>query len=180
MKPDTQPTVSRRNLVRALLGRDTSPAPQAPDAAAAADRHATGDAAYAAGDYTAAVAAYRASTRGDLSNAPVRLRLGYALYALGQYIQARVEFEHVLRLTGGGEPMARLCLGLTLLALGKSERAATTLAAFTDSERPELEKMTGEAARLLAAGEAVDPESLRHGIESAARATAFFPEIVSA
>lgn len=179
MKPAAQPTVSRRNLVRALLGRDTSPAPRAQDAAAAADRHAAGDAAYAAGDYPAAVAAYRASIRGDLSNAPVRLRLGYALYALGQYIQARVEFEHVLRLTGG-EPMARLCLGLTLLALGKAERAATTLAAFTDAERPELEKMTGEAARLLAAGEAVDPESLRHGIESAARATAFLPEIVSA
>ncbi|EFL50322.1 conserved hypothetical protein [Solidesulfovibrio fructosivorans JJ]] len=176
MKPDARQSVSRRNLVRALLGRDTPPAPQAAEAAAAPDRHAAGDAAYAAGDYPAAVAAYRASIRGDLSNAPVRLRLGYALYVLGQYIQARVEFEHVLRITGG-EPMARLCLGLTLLALDKQERAATTLAAFTAPEQPDLEKRTGEAARLLATGEAADPEALRRDIESAARATAFLPEI---
>jgi tetratricopeptide (TPR) repeat protein len=173
MKPDARPTVSRRNLVRALLGRET-PAENA--AAPAPDRHAAGDAAYAAGDFPAAVAAYRASIRGDLSNAPVRLRLGCALYALEQYIQARVEFEHVLRLTGGNDRLARLCLGLTLLALDKHERAAVTFAAFTDPERPELERATEEAARLLAAGDVADPQALRRAIESAARATALLSD----
>lgn len=174
MKSDPRPTVSRRHLFHALLGREIPTADNA--AAPAVNRHATGDVAYDAGDFPAAVAAYRASIREDLANAPVRLRLGCALYVLGQFIQARVEFEHVLHLTGGEDRLARLCLGLTLLALGKGERAATTLAAFTDPERPELERATGEAARLLAAGEAPDLQGVRHELERMARAMAVLPE----
>lgn len=175
MTHDTRPTVSRRNLVRALLGRETPTAgPAKGDSPALL--HAPGDAAYAAGDYPAAVAAYRASIRSDLSNAAARIRLGHALYELGQYIQARVEFEHVLRLTDGNDRFARLRLGLTFLALGKGERAATTLAVYADPDRPELEAAAGNAARRLAAGEVTDLTALRQELESLAQATALLPE----
>ena len=109
MSREASRTVSRRNLFRALLGRDI-PAGHA-QCAPESDRHAAGDAAYAAGDFPAAVAAYRASVRGDLSNPTARARLGCALYATGRHIQARVEFEHVLRLEGANLSLARMGLG---------------------------------------------------------------------
>lgn len=177
MNKDTRRTVSRRNLFKALLGRDTTPghAPDRPEG----DIHAAGDAAYETGDYAAAVDAYRASIHADLSNTAVRARLGYALYVTGQYIQARVEFEHVLRLTAGGNGFARLGLGLTWLGLGKTQRAASVLAAFEDTDRPELVQVTGAIAARLAGDETPDCEELRLELERTARATAFLPEILS-
>lgn len=181
MASQDRPTFSRRHLVRALLGRDTSP--QAAATAETPDRHAAGDAAFASGDYPAAVAAYRQSVRGDLSHAPARLRLGQALFATGQYIQARVEFEHVLHLTQGADPAARLLLGVTFLALGKPEKAAPHLEAFADPERPELETAAREAARRLenpdpaAAG---DPAVLGRELAALAGSTALFPEFPTA
>jgi hypothetical protein len=175
MSHDTRPTVSRRNLVRALLGRNTpasSSAATRPDA----NPHAAGDAAYEAGDFPAAIAAYRASIHGDLSNVTVRVRLGHALYVMGQYIQARVEFEHVLRLTDGRDGLARVGLGLTFLGLGKAERAASVLALFEDPVRPELVKASQEIATRLTRGETSDYGALRLELEGVARATALLPD----
>lgn len=174
MAGNDRPTFSRRNLVRALLGRDIPSPSQEP--AEAVSRHAAADAAYEAGDYLAAVAAYRESIRGDLSNTAARLRLGHALYATGQYIQARVEFDHVLRLTGGADQTARLLLGLTLLSLGKTEKAAATLAAFADPERPELEAAAREAATRLEAAEPVEPAALEQSLLALAQSTALVPD----
>lgn len=171
MAGNDRPTFSRRNLVRALLGRDIPSPSQEP--AEAVSRHAAADAAYEAGEYPAAIAAYRESIRGDLSNTAARLRLGHALYATGQSIQARVEFEHVLRLTGGADQVARLLLGLTLLSLGKTEKAATTLAAFTDPERPELETAAREAAKRL---ETAEPAALEQTLLALAQSTALVPD----
>ncbi len=178
MSREASRTVSRRNLFRALLGRDipaghTQHGPEP-------DRHAAGDAAYAAGNFPAAVAAYRASVRGDLSNPTARARLGCALYATGQHIQARVEFEHVLRLEGADLPLARLGLGLTLLALDKADRAAAVLAAFDDPSRPELTAAAREAASRLTAGGADDPAALRIALERTAQATALLPDFPKA
>jgi len=175
MSRDAPRTVSRRHLFRALLGRE-APAEAEPARQPDAARHAAGDAAYEAGDFPAAVAAYRASVRGDLSNPSARARLGYALYATGQFIQARVEFEHVLRLDDADVAFARLGLGLTLLALDKRERAASVLAAFEDPSRPELAAVARDVAARLSAPEAADPAELRCGLELAARATALVPD----
>ena len=113
MSPADRPTVvSRRNLVRALLGRNIPPSGEEARQTQA-DPHAAGDAAFIAGDFAGAVAAYRASVRGDLSNVAVRTRLGQALFLTGQFIQARVEFEHALRLTDGQDPMSASRLAAT-------------------------------------------------------------------
>ena len=173
MANDERPTCSRRNLVRALLGRDI-PKPRAD--APAPDRHAAGDAAYAAGDYPAAVAAYRASVRDDLSNPIVRARLGYALYAARQLIQAKVEFEHVLHLTNGGDAFSRLCLGLTLAALGKVDKAADNLEAFAAPQAEELVALSRRvAAKLRDIGNG-DPAPLILTLERSARAMGVMPE----
>ena len=184
MSPDTPRVVPRRHLFRALLGREIpaeTPQPGAPGASApAAAPHAAGDAAYALGDFAAAVAAYRESVRGDLSNVPVRSRLGYALYATGHCIQARVEFEHGLRLTDGADAFCRLGLGLCLIALGKVEKAADTLAAFQAPELAELTALAGRIAERLRESGDTDPTPLRLTLERSARAMAFLPETAPA
>ena len=183
MTADTPRNIPRRHLFRALLGREI-PSGSPPDAegvaAREADPHAVGDAAYAAADYATAVAAYRESVRGDLSNTATRDRLGYALYALEQYIQARVEFEHVLRLTDGKDLFARLGLGLTLIGLGKTEKAATALLAFDDPERADLTALARRIAGKLETTDATGLPGLRQTLERSARAMGLLPDHGSA
>jgi tetratricopeptide (TPR) repeat protein len=177
MKTSGRPTVSRRNLVRALLGRDIPPAGQAPGQPPV-NPHAAGDAAYAAGDYAGAVAAYRASVHSDLSNAALRARLGHALYALGQYIQAKVEFDHVLRLTDGSDRLARLGLALTLLALDKPAKAAVVLAALVDPDHPDLQSLaTATATALTSEAGQPDLAAARHALERLAQASGLLPAL---
>ena len=179
MTADTPRNIPRRHLFRALLGREIpaeSPPADKDGAPRAADPHAAGDAAYAAADYPAAVAAYRASVRGDLSNAAARARLGYALYALEQYVQARVEFDHVLRLTDGKDVFARLGLGLTLMGLGKTEKAAAALLAFDDPERADLTALARRIADKLETTEATGLPGLRLTLERSARAMGLLPD----
>lgn len=168
--------VSRRHLVRALLGREL-PETEESKRQAAASLHAAGDAAFAAGDFVGAVAAYRVSVRSDLSNTAVRTRLGQALYCLGQYIQARVEFEHVLRLSDGADGTARLGLGLTWLALGKTTKAGETLGVLADAAAPDL---AAEVRSLTEAldneGESLDLTARRQRLERLARAGGLLPE----
>ena len=82
----------------------------------------------------------------------------------------------MLRLTEGASPMARLCLALVLLALGKTERAGAALEALDDQDRPELVAMARQAAATLAADPAADLTALRAGLEHTARLTALLPE----
>ena len=183
MTADKPRAIPRRHLIRALLGRDipdaTAPAAEPERTAAApqaADPHAAGNAAYAAGDYAEAAAAYRTSVRGDLSNPIVRARLGYALYATRQLIQAKVEFEHVLHLTNGGDAFARLCLGLTLAALGKADKAAANLEAFDAPQAEELVALCRRIAGKLRDIGNGDPAPLLLTLERSARAMGFLPE----
>lgn len=175
MKKPGPTVVSRRHLVRALLGREIPPQAHNPEQPQA-DPHAEGDAAYAAKDYAGAVTAYRASVRGDLSNTSVRGRLGYALYVLGQYIQAKVEFEHVLRLTDGADRPARLGLALTFLGMDKPAKAAVLLADMADPEHPDLESLAKATARALTAEEGrADLAATRQALENVARAGGVLP-----
>lgn len=182
MTADKPRAIPRRHLIRALLGRDVpsasapGPEPERADAPRAADPHAAGNAAYAAGDYAEAAAAYRTSVRGDLSNPIVRARLGYALYATRQLIQAKVEFEHVLHLTNGGDAFARLCLGLTLAALGKADKAAGNLEAFDAPQAEELVALSRRIAGKLRDIGNGDPAPLLLTLERSARAMGFLPE----
>lgn len=183
MTADKPRSFPRRHLIRALLGREL-PAESPPAATAepgqAASPHAAGDAAYVIPDYLAAIAAYRESVRGDLSNVAVRNRLGHSLYELGQYIQARVEFEHVLRLTEGRDVFARLGLGLTLIGLGKTEKAVAALQAFDDPERADLTALARRIADKLPTTEATSYPGLRLTLERSARAMGLLPDHGSA
>lgn len=183
MTKDKPRSIPRRHLIRALLGREIpteTPPAAAPPPGQAAGPHAAGDAAYAVPDYLAAIAAYRESVRGDLSNVAVRNRLGHSLYELGQYVQARVEFEHVLHLTDGKDVFARLGLGLTLIGLGKTEKAKAALMAFEDPERADLTALARRIAGKLETTEVTSYPGLRLTLERSARAMGLLPDHGSA
>jgi len=173
MAATDRPALSRRQFFRTLLGRG-APSADSADRTPTADPHAAGNAAYAAGDFPAAVVAYRASVRQDLANTALRTRLGQALYATGQYIQARVEFEHVLRLTDGAAGPARLGLALTLLRLGRTARAGQLLAAFADTARPALTALAQTTAAAVADGAPADLADRIRALEEHARASRLF------
>lgn len=70
-----------------------------------------------------------------------RTELGICLYALEQYIQARVEFERVLRFRKGDD-RATLYLGLSLLRKDKVDKALKAWAAYEgdDPLKPVLQE----------------------------------------
>lgn len=64
-----------------------------------------------------------------------RTELGICLYALEHYIQARVEFERVLRFRKGDD-RSTLYLGLSLLRKGKVDKALKAWAAYEGDDPP--------------------------------------------
>ncbi len=86
-----------------------------------------------------------------------RTELGICLYTLEQYIQARVEFERVLRFRKG-DHRATLYLGLSLLRKGKVDKALKAWAAYEgdDPLKPLLqEQITRLGQEPDAAGQAI-------------------------
>lgn len=75
------------------------------------------------GDYQAAAEKYRACVARESGFLEARRRLGYCLYRLSQFIQARVEFERVLY-TNKRDNFCSLYLGLCMARLGKADKAA--------------------------------------------------------
>jgi tetratricopeptide (TPR) repeat protein len=157
MSDDKKPAVmDRRALFKTLAGRapkkEETPVPDVP--AEPDPLFLSGMDAYRAGDMEKAVADLRPYVRANQRHVEARRRLGHALYALGQHIQAKVEFETALKKTPD-DPFCRLFLGLALLRMGKTEKARTAWENLALPENPGLEKAlredSGDPARMAAA-----------------------------
>ena len=145
-KDDGPPNMSRRQLFAKLvppgvkeLAEKSRPqtedvkrrqAAEQADADAMARRVALardGNVALAAGNLDEAALHFRTFVKEAPQEAMPRLCLGRCLYDLGQYIQARVEFQRALALTENGPAHQRdhatLFLGLCFLRLGKFWKA---------------------------------------------------------
>ncbi|MBU1248512.1 MAG: tetratricopeptide repeat protein [Proteobacteria bacterium] len=66
---------------------------------------------------------YEAFLKKESRNPNARFRLGRCLYETGKYIQAKIQFEQVLRLRREDQD-ATLFLGLSLMRLDRPEKAA--------------------------------------------------------
>ena len=142
-RDDGSPKMSRRQLFARLvppgvkeLAEKASPDAQKKEAARQAENELMerrvalareGNSALAAGDLQEAVRHFRTFAKEAPREALPRLCLGRCLYDLGQYIQARVEFQRALALTEDGPAHLRdhatLFLGLCLLRLKKYWKA---------------------------------------------------------
>jgi len=97
------------------------------------DAFVLGNTAYAAAQYAEAIPHYRECLNILPQHTEARQRLGYCLYREGQYIQAKVEFERVIR-ERKKDNFSSLYLGLTYARLDKREK---TVAAWRGYFNPE-------------------------------------------
>lgn len=84
-------------------------------------------------EYEKAHGLYKEFLSNESRNADARLRLGLCLYHLGKHIQAKVEFERVLR-ERRDDKQAMLYLGLALARLNKPGKAAVIWQMYFDPE----------------------------------------------
>lgn len=154
------------------FGEDKAPdaaAKAAPPASELAKRLAAGHAAYKAADYAAAAEEYRACVRLDTNHPDVRRRLGYCLYRLGKYIQARVELDRALRLLGK-DNFTSLYLGLTLARMDRPIDAVAAWRAYYNPDEIRIMRELNLQIALLEAPEPTTPEAAADAVEESVEA----------
>jgi len=138
---EKRPVMDRRGMFKALVGRGPKePEPVTPESPEEPDpRFEEGSKALEAGEYEAAVAALRPYVRSWQRHVEARRRLGRALFSLGSFVQAKVEFETVLR-RQGEDALSRAYLGLCLWRMGKEEKALAQWDGLVLDGLPAMEK----------------------------------------
>lgn len=175
--------LSRRDFLfgglRKLRGEDDAPKKQDFAALAAATQGVTkdeaqeakaafgrGNEAYAVADYTAAIPEYRQCVKLFPAHLEARKRLGYCLYRTGQFIQARVEFDRVLRETKKDNYSA-LYLGLTYAQMGKVEKAVAAWRQYYNTDEVRIMRELNLQIALLESPEKPDLADVVEEIEEA-------------
>ncbi len=144
-------TIGAEHLAKAAPAPDAAPA--AHPASELSQRLGAGHAAFNRADYAAAAEEYRACMRLDPEHPDVRRRLGYCLYRLGQYVQAKVELERALRILNK-DNFSSLYLGLTL---ARMNRPADAVAAWRAYYNPDEIRIMRELNLQIALLEAPEP-----------------------
>lgn len=170
---------SRRDILfgglRKLRSFGEEKGPAAPEAKAAppaselAKRLAEAHAAFKAADYEAAAEAYRSCSRLDTNHPDVRRRLGYCLYRLGQYVQARVELDRALRLLTK-DNFTSLYLGLTLARMGRPKDAVAAWRAYYNPDEIRIMRELNLQIALLEAPEPTTAEAAADAVEESVEA----------
>lgn len=124
--------------------------------------------AFEAENYEEAVTAYKTFLKGEPSNMQARQRLGLCLYHQGRLVQAKIEFERVLK-HRVGDNEALLYLGLTLASLGKLDKAVKHWKKHFDPERIPVQRELNVQTALL---EGEDPPSAEEVVADVEKAIA--------
>lgn len=177
--------LSRRDFLfgglRRLRGEDKDDAPEQQDFAilAAATEGVTksdaqkakeafvrGNEAYAIAEYGEAVPEYRECVRLFPAHLEARKRLGYCLYRIQQYIQAKVEFERVLKETKK-DNYSSLYLGLTMARLGKADKALAAWKGYFNPDEVRIMRELNLQMALLESPEKPDLDDVVEQVEEA-------------
>lgn len=136
------------------------------DAASAEDALVRANAAYAYSDYEAAIEGYRECLQKMPRHTDARQRLGYCLYRTEQYVQAKVEFERVIR-ERGKDNFSSLYLGLTLARMDKRDKAVTAWRGYFNPNEVRIMRELNVQTALLESSEGYDLEEAIEGLEEA-------------
>ncbi len=121
---------------------------------------------YAVSDYEAAVPEYRECVRLFPAHLEARKRLGYCLYRLGQNVQAKVEFERVLR-EAKKDNYCALYLGLAQARLGKADKAVAAWKQYFNPDEVRIMRELNLQMALLQSPEKPDLEDVVEQVEEA-------------
>lgn len=116
------------------------------------------------GDYKAAAEQYRACVKHESGFLEAHRRLGYCLYRLGRYIQAKVEFERVLY-NRNSDNFSCLYLGLCLARLGKAEKAAAVWKNYFNPDEIDIQREINVQLALLETDHPPSPEEMSDAVE---------------
>nr|WP_167941024.1 tetratricopeptide repeat protein [Desulfobaculum xiamenense] len=162
-----------RERTSTVLDEKTDDAPEAngditpQDAMLGRDAFVSGNAAYARSDYETAIPEYRECLRILPRHSEARQRLGYCLYRAGQHLQAKIEFERVLRERGGRDNFSSLYLGLTLAQMGKRDKAAEAWRGYFNPEEVRIMRELNVQTALIESSEDYPLEDAVECVEEA-------------
>lgn len=160
--------LSRRNLFvgafRRLRGEMDQGRPQARSSETLPILEAA-NTAFAAGDFPQAAAKFKELLQKEPNNNDARRRLGCCLYREAKFVQAKVEFERVLR-TNREDHEAWLYLGLTLARGGSPAKAASVWKNFKDMRNVPLVREINLQSALLEQPEPPDGTKVADAVES--------------
>jgi tetratricopeptide (TPR) repeat protein len=166
--------VSRRRLLFGLFDRarggDAAAAPVAA-ASQTAPVLARANAAYQAGDFPAAAAAYKEFLAEESANDEARQRYGECLYRQGRHIQAKVEFERLLQKDRKNN-RAILFLGLVLARLDRVQKAAVVWKLHFDPHNVALQRELNLQIALVESASEDDPADATGAAEAVEAALA--------
>lgn len=121
--------------------------------------------AFAAGNFSEAEAKFKELLQKEPNNNDARRCLGCCLYRQAKFVQAKVEFERVLR-TSREDHEAWLYLGLTLARGGSPAKAASVWKNFKDMRNVPLVREINLQSALLEQPEPPDGARVADAVES--------------
>ncbi len=162
--------ISRRDLLFGALRKlrrddkfeEDEPAPKA---TGGQDFFSKANEAFAKRDYSAAMDLYRQQVKASPDHSEARRRLGYCLYRLGQYIQAKVEFERILR--GGVDNFSSLYLGLTLARMNMADKAIEAWKGYFNPNEVRIAREINLQCALLASPDPPEATEAADEVEAA-------------
>lgn len=116
------------------------------------------------GDYEKAAEKYRALLKQDPGFLEAHRRLGYCLYRLDKFIQAKVEFERVLY-HRKRDNFSNLYLGLVLARLGKPEKAAVVWKNYFNPDEIDISREINIQLAMLETEEPPGAEAMADAVE---------------
>ena len=111
-------------------------------------------------------AKYKECLSTEKNDPDIRYRLGVCLYKLERYRQAKLEFERVLRIDRGYRD-AFLYLGLTLVRLGRVDKAPPLWSQYFNPAAIQVQRELNIQLGLMEDGSADTPERIAEDVEKA-------------
>ncbi|MBU1002209.1 MAG: tetratricopeptide repeat protein [Proteobacteria bacterium] len=139
------------------------------DATKAKEAFVAGNAAYAKADYDTAWPLYRECVQLFPAHLEARKRLAYCHYRMGRHLQAKVEFERVLR-EAKKDNFSFLYLGLTYCHLEKPDKAVKAWKGYFNTEEVRIMRELNVQMAMLGSVEPPDPKDVADLVEEAIQA----------
>lgn len=158
--------VSRRNLLLGMVNRFRGSEESGAQVTGLAPEALRADALAGRGEYIEAAAAYRSILEESSEAHDIRAKLGWCLYKAGKLVQAKVEFQRVLR--KAENRLATLHLGLCLAREGRLDGALKAWEGYSNPDEPLIMREINLIKAHVEAGHPQDPIEAADLVEAAA------------
>ena len=167
-------TLSRRKLLFGAFRRKAEDwEPEAPVSSSDESEAVLKEAnrAYSSGELAEAARGYREYLKLEPQDAEARQRLAWCFYNMGKLVQAKVEFERIIRQKEGKDNFSFLYLGLTLCRMGKPDKAAVVWKRYFNPQNIDVQRELNVQTALIESGDEPEPMGVVREVEAAIQAS---------